>query len=166
MRSLSESRGGSQVTKPISSNSGKHYWICRLFHDNKRDEFATTSSIDITKNACYNLKKRLKITSRNFSIFSLSHKLAFCLGWDGWLTMSESNNVKFGTTFVKDLIFSLRNNNNNEKEKEEDKKSSSRKFFFPMYLKQIKTNFPSFNALLGIERNILRSVLSPRSTYF
>ena len=26
MRRLSESRGGSKMTKPISSNSGKHYW--------------------------------------------------------------------------------------------------------------------------------------------
>ena len=164
MRSLSESRGGSKVTKPIFSNSGKRYWIRTLFHDNKRDLFATTISIDITKNACYNLTKRLKnyVTKLFYFFFSLF----LCSDWDGWLT-SEINTVKFGTTFVKGLNFSLRNNNNNnEKGGKKNKKSSSSIIFSPMCLKQIKTNFLSVNTLLGIERNILRSFLSPQSAYF
>ena len=128
MRSLSESRGESKVTKPIFSNSGKRYWIRRLFHDNKRDVFATTISIDITKNACYNLTKRLKnYVSKLFYFFFF---LLLCSDWDGWRT-SEINTVKFGTTFVKGLIFSLRNNNNinNEKEKKKQEKFFLYNFF-------------------------------------
>ena len=66
-------------------------------------------------------RKGWKITSRNFSIFSFAYKVAFRSGSDAWLT-SESNTVKFGTAFVKGLIFSLRNNSNNENEKKKKEK--------------------------------------------